>query len=159
MAAEVVAPQLEQFILPWCNSLRNIRDDVEKVRSGAAPTAQPAAGGSAGLLWEEHSAARGAHLTGSHRRPRPPFSLLLPQEHAFRGLCEMIKLNPRGTIAHFVNLCDAIASWQQPPAQLDEAFRQILTGYKSSVAPEAWAQYYGTFPEYMRARLTQRYGI
>jgi hypothetical protein len=38
-------------------------------------------------------------------------------------------------------------------------FRQILVGYKSSVAPEAWVQYYGTFPEYMRVRLTQRYGI
>mmetsp|Transcript_9429 Transcript_9429/g.21924 ORF Transcript_9429/g.21924 Transcript_9429/m.21924 type:complete len:365 (-) Transcript_9429:531-1625(-) len=110
VAPDLVAPLLEQFIHPWCNSLRNIRDDVEK-------------------------------------------------EHAFRGLCEMIKLNPRGVIQHFVHLCDAIASWKQPPPELDEMFRQILAGYKSSVAPEAWAQYYGTFPEFMRVRLTQRYGI
>jgi len=88
-----------------------------------------------------------------------PARLVAVQEHAFQGLCEMIKLNPRGVIPHFVHLCDAIASWQTPPAELDVMFRQILTGYKSSVAPDAWAQYYATFPDYMRVRLTQRYGI
>lgn len=82
-----------------------------------------------------------------------------PQEHAFTGLCEMIKLNPRGVINQFAHLCDAIASWQNPPAELNEMFRQILVGYKSSVAADAWVQYYGTFPEYMRTRLTERYQI
>jgi transportin-1 len=71
----------------------------------------------------------------------------------------MIKLNPPGVIAHFVYLCDAIASWQEPPPELEYMFRQILQGYKSSVAPEAWGQYYGTFPEIMRVRLSERYGI
>lgn len=30
VAPELVAPRLEEFVLPWCMSLRNIRDDVEK---------------------------------------------------------------------------------------------------------------------------------
>lgn len=30
VAPELVAPHLEEFALPWCLSLRNIRDDIEK---------------------------------------------------------------------------------------------------------------------------------
>lgn len=30
VAPELVAPHLEEFVFPWCLSLRNIRDDVEK---------------------------------------------------------------------------------------------------------------------------------
>lgn len=105
-------------------------------------------------------ARRGVARARAHAPPRAAAPRLVAvQEHAFQGLCEMIKLNPRGVIPHFVHLCDAIASWQTPPAELDVMFRQILTGYKSSVAPDAWAQYYATFPDYMRVRLTQRYGI
>ena len=71
----------------------------------------------------------------------------------------MIKINPQGVIQHFANLCDAIASWQEPPTELNELFRQILEGYKASVPADAWAHYYGTFPDFIRVRLTERYGI
>lgn len=30
VASDIVAPHLEEFVVPWCLSLRNIRDDVEK---------------------------------------------------------------------------------------------------------------------------------
>lgn len=30
VAPDIVAPHLEEFVVPWCLSLRNIRDDVEK---------------------------------------------------------------------------------------------------------------------------------
>lgn len=164
-----MAPSLEQFVEPWCASLRSIRDDIEKVRrsleaaNAASPACLPVRTGHAHArlagMWA--SISRAAQLLSRARpsRPRSAPPRRRAQEHAFRGLCEMIKLNPRGVIAHFAQLCDAIATWNQPPAELDENFRAILTGYKSSVAPEAWAQYYGTFPEYIRSRLTQRYGI
>jgi hypothetical protein len=143
-----VAPSLEQFVEPWCASLRSIRDDIEKVRrsleaaNAASPACLPVRTGHAHArlagMWA--SISRAAQLLSRARpsRPRSAPPRRRAQEHAF---------------------CDAIATWNQPPAELDENFRAILTGYKSSVAPEAWAQYYGTFPEYIRSRLTQRYGI
>lgn len=43
VSAELVAPLLEQFIHPWCTSLRNIRDDIEKVSAGTPARTHAAA--------------------------------------------------------------------------------------------------------------------
>lgn len=85
----------------------------------------------------------------------------IEKEHAFQGLCNMIKLNPRAPVDSnsMLQLCDAIASWTQPPAQLHEMFAHILTGYKQSIPAEQWAQFYASLPDYLRERLTQRYAL
>jgi len=83
----------------------------------------------------------------------------IEKEHAFQGLCNMIKLNPRAPLESMMQLCDAIGSWTRPPDQLNEMFKQILLGYKNSIPPDQWAQFYATFPEHLGKRLTERYGL
>ena len=80
-----VAPSLNQFVRPWCTSLRNIRDNDEK-------------------------------------------------DSAFRGMCQMISVNPAGVVNDFIFFCDAIASWQNPRPDLKEMFHNILHGFKGQVS-------------------------
>ena len=79
-----VGPSLNQFVRPWCTSLRNIRDNDEK-------------------------------------------------DSAFRGMCQMISVNPAGVVNDFIFFCDAIASWQNPRPDLKEMFHKILHGFKGQV--------------------------
>ena len=64
-----VAPSLNEFVRPWCTSLRNIRDNDEK-------------------------------------------------DSAFRGMCQMISVNPAGVVPDFIFFCDAVASWQNPQVEV-----------------------------------------
>ena len=79
-----VAPSLNNFVRPWCTSLRNIRDNDEK-------------------------------------------------DSAFRGMCQMISVNPQGVVNDFIFFCDAIASWQNPKPDLKDMFHKILHGFKGQV--------------------------
>ncbi|OZJ02963.1 hypothetical protein BZG36_04519 [Bifiguratus adelaidae] len=54
---------------------------------------------------------------------------------AFKGLCEMVGRNPQGAVKSFFWFCDAIAQWQQPDAQLNEIFGNVLTAYKNMFGP------------------------
>merc|ERR1719495_2719883 len=99
-----VAPCLNQFVRPWCTSLRNIRDNDEK-------------------------------------------------DSAFRGMCQLIEVNPGGVVEHFIYFCDAIASWQNPHAELKDMFYKILHGFKAQVGDQAWAQFSDQFPIPLKERL------
>ena len=88
-----VGPSLNQFVRPWCTSLRNIRDNDEK-------------------------------------------------DSAFRGMCQMISVNPAGVVNDFIFFCDAIASWQNPRPDLKEMFHKILHGFKGQVRKENEIYYY-----------------
>jgi transportin-1 len=81
------------------------------------------------------------------------------KDSAFRGLCQLIKTNPRGVIKHFLLVCDAIASWIAPKPDLKEMFYQILHGFKNSVTPQAWADYFNSFPAQLRQALHNQYGL
>jgi len=83
----------------------------------------------------------------------------IEKEHAFIGLCEVIKLNPKGPLSCLLQLLDAIASWSQPPEHLNAMFSQIVTGYKNSIPTDQWTPFYATFPEYLSKRLTERYNL
>lgn len=109
VAPDLVAPQLEEFVVPWCLSLRNIRDDVEK-------------------------------------------------DSAFRGMCMMIKKNTNGALKSLVYVCDAIASWYYPKADLQDMFYEILHMYKNGMGA-SWEPYYRTFPETLRRTLQERYKL
>merc|ERR1711978_478887 len=87
-----VAPSLNNFVRPWCTSLRNIRDNDEK-------------------------------------------------DSAFRGMCQMISVNPAGVVNDFIFFCDAIASWQNPRPDLKDMFHKILHGFKGQVS------FYPFFPQ------------
>ena len=47
------------------------------------------------------------------------------KESAFDGLCRMININPDGVVADFIFLCDAIASWTDPPPPLKQMFNDV----------------------------------
>lgn len=48
------------------------------------------------------------------------------KDSAFRGVCQMINVNPGGVIQDFIFFCDAVASWTQPKADLKEMFYKVL---------------------------------
>ena len=105
-----VAPSLNQFVRPWCTSLRNIRDNDEK-------------------------------------------------DSAFRGMCQMISVNPGGVVPDFIFFCDAVASWQNPHPDLKDMFYKILHGFKGQVGEEAWSQFANQFPAPLKERLASNYGV
>ena len=36
------------------------------------------------------------------------------KDSAFRGMCQMIQVNPAGVVPEFIFFCDAVASWAKP---------------------------------------------
>ena len=49
------------------------------------------------------------------------------KDSAFRGICAMISVNPRGVLQHFMFFCDAVASWNTPRDDLRETFHKVHT--------------------------------
>ncbi len=81
------------------------------------------------------------------------------KDSAFRGMCQMISVNPGGVVPDFIFFCDAIASWQNPQPDLKDMFHKILHGFKSQVGEEPWARFSEQFPGPLRERLASNYGV
>ena len=81
------------------------------------------------------------------------------KDSAFRGICNMIMLNPFGVTNEFIYLCDAIASWEKPPAELHAKFRDILQTFKQQFGDEQWKQLTDRFPLPLKQRLQNLYGV
>jgi len=60
---------------------------------------------------------------------------------------------------HFLFFCDALASWNNPPAELKDMFQKILGGFKDQVGHETWAAFSQQFPHPLKERLATNYGI
>jgi transportin-1 len=55
----------------------------------------------------------------------------IEKEHAFMGLCAMVKLNPSGAVPAFKQMCEAIGSWHEiHSVDLRQDLAQILSGFK-----------------------------
>lgn len=131
-----VAPMLQQFIRPWCTSLRNIRDNEEKdsafrgicMMIGVNPggVVQVGAAGPGGK-------ARGPGPAAPHTGP------VLFQD--------------------FIFFCDAVASWVSPKDDLRDMFYKILHGFKDQVGEENWQQFSEQFPPLLKERLAAFYGV
>jgi len=81
------------------------------------------------------------------------------KDSAFRGICNMIVLNPLGVTNEFIYVCDAIASWEKPPVELHNKFRDILLSFKQEFGNEQWKQLTDRFPLPLKQRLQLHYGI
>lgn len=81
------------------------------------------------------------------------------KDSAFRGVCEMIRVNPVGVVQDFIFFCDAVASWQNPKPDLKEMFFKILHGFKGQVGEENWKQFSNQFPLPLRERLAANYNL
>ena len=47
------------------------------------------------------------------------------KDSAFRGMCNMIAVNPGGIVHDFIFFCDAVASWVSPRPDLKEQFVKV----------------------------------
>ncbi|CAF2750428.1 unnamed protein product [Rotaria sp. Silwood2] len=81
------------------------------------------------------------------------------KDSAFRGICNMIILNPLGVTTEFIYVCDAIASWEKPPIELHAKFRDILQTFKQEFGNEQWKQLTDRFPLPLKQRLQIHYGV
>lgn len=48
------------------------------------------------------------------------------KDSAFRGMCNMIAVNPGGIVHDFIFFCDAVASWVSPRPDLKEQFVKVI---------------------------------
>ncbi|XP_065331678.1 transportin-1 isoform X1 [Cloeon dipterum] len=81
------------------------------------------------------------------------------KDSAFRGICQMITVNPAGVVQDFIFFCDAVASWISPKEDLKELFSKILHGFKNQVGEENWKRFSDQFPVQLKERLTTMYGV
>ncbi|XP_035907928.1 transportin-1 [Anopheles stephensi] len=81
------------------------------------------------------------------------------KDSAFRGMCQMITVNPVGVVPDFIFFCDAAASWMTPQKDLHEMLQKILHGFKMQVGEENWARFVEQFPPQLSERLAVMYNI
>lgn len=81
------------------------------------------------------------------------------KDSAFRGMCQMITVNPAGVVPDFIFFCDAVASWLNPKEDLKEMFNKILHGFKNQVGEENWKRFSDQFPPQLKERLAGMYGV
>lgn len=48
------------------------------------------------------------------------------KDSAFRGMCQMISVNPGGVLPDFIFFCDAVASWVNPQVSNEMCYRRTL---------------------------------
>ncbi|VDK35729.1 unnamed protein product [Taenia asiatica] len=75
------------------------------------------------------------------------------KDSAFRGICNVITLNPQGVVNEFLFFCDAVASWNNPKDDLKQRFYSILVAFKTEVGEEAWGKFWAQCPPMLRNRL------
>ncbi|XP_073999050.1 transportin-1-like isoform X1 [Rhodnius prolixus] len=81
------------------------------------------------------------------------------KDSAFRGMCQMITVNPGGVVQDFIYFCDAVASWINPKEDLKEIFTKILHGFKNQVGEENWKRFVDQFPTQLQVRLSSMYNV
>jgi len=78
--------------------------------------------------------------------------------NAFQGLVNMVKANPQAAMTCVPELAGAISSFYPAPPALEPSFREILNGYKGTLA-EHWPTVYAQFPDDVKVRLGQMYSL
>ncbi|VDL19318.1 unnamed protein product [Hymenolepis diminuta] len=81
------------------------------------------------------------------------------KDSAFRGICNVITLNPQGVINDFLFFCDAVASWNNPKEDLKQKFFAILIGFKTEIGEDTWSKFWSQCPPMLRNRLNSQYGL
>lgn len=81
------------------------------------------------------------------------------KDSAFRGMCQMITVNPVGVVPDFIFFCDAAASWNNPKSDLHEMLQKILHGFKLQVGDENWRRFVEQFPPQLAERFAAMYDV
>ncbi|KAI1229659.1 hypothetical protein IHE44_0010991 [Lamprotornis superbus] len=143
-----VAPMLQQFIRPWCTSLRNIRDNEEKdsafrgicVMIGVNP-------GGVVQVWGGSSFWDFIFFCDAVA------SWVSPKD----DLRDMFYKGGSGTLRFFRGTPPGF--WGTPPSDPHPPFPQILHGFKAQVGEENWQQFSEQFPPLLKDRLAAFYGV
>ena len=80
------------------------------------------------------------------------------KQEAFIGLCRSIIANPQGLINHFPYFCDAICQYENPPAELDNIFNDLIASYRNSFL-DRWNDIFSNFPEKLQKKMASRFKI
>ena len=80
------------------------------------------------------------------------------KQEAFIGLCRSIIANPQGLINHLPYFCDAICQYENPPAELNDLFYDLINSYKSSLQ-NRWYDIFQNFPEKLQKKMIYRFKI
>lgn len=80
------------------------------------------------------------------------------KDSAFRGICQLVQVNPGGIWKSLLWFCNAIVRWNQPSQGLSQAFAQILRGLKEWDTA-TWNAQVSTFPQAIQTRLHELYGV
>ncbi|XP_071439731.1 transportin-1 isoform X1 [Hetaerina americana] len=81
------------------------------------------------------------------------------KDSAFRGICQMISVNPAGVVCDYIFFCDAVASWVSLKPDLKETIEKILHGFKTQVGEENWKRFSDQLPPHLKDRLSTMYGV
>ena len=154
-----VAPSLDQFIKPWCISLRNIRDNDEK--DSAFRGVCSMIGVNPGGVVNDFIYFCDA--VASWVNPRDDlkttffevciffhFSPILSSIHDSVKVFDFFIRNPT-----FADSCETLSI----AVILESSALQILHGFKNQVGEESWNRFTMQFPLPLRERLRQTYNI
>uniref|UniRef100_A0A146M7U2 Transportin-1 n=3 Tax=Lygus hesperus TaxID=30085 RepID=A0A146M7U2_LYGHE len=87
----------------------------------------------------------------------------IEKESSFRGMCQIIMVNPYGISQELFYFCNAAASLSYPdepiPADLRELIGKILQGFKSQTGQEEWQTFFSRFPPQTLEHLVANYQI
>ena len=76
------------------------------------------------------------------------------KEHAFGGLCALVRLNPMAVLPAFVPLCSAFASWRMlRDEELHRSMSEILRGYQAHLPAEQWEAAWGLLEPAVREKV------
>lgn len=81
------------------------------------------------------------------------------KEHAYKGLCTLIRYNPQGVYNTFPFVCDAIAAYDDAKPELKQEFSKILHGFKASMGQQPWQEYFSRFPDKLQSILRKDYQL
>lgn len=81
------------------------------------------------------------------------------KDSAFRGICELIKINPNGIVNEFYYFCDAIACYNEPQQDLKQTFFEIIHLFRNQVGDQSWQQFKRSFPIEIKEKLTNEYNF
>ena len=78
--------------------------------------------------------------------------------HTFRGLFEMLKVEPAAIAPHFRLLCDAIAGWVEAPAEMKRLCQTLITAFKT-MAGDTWPSVVASLHAETRSILNVQYSL
>jgi len=83
----------------------------------------------------------------------------IEKDHAYRGLCQMIRVNPNGVVTDFAFVVDAMVNFPTAKPELKMEFITLLRGFKQGMGEMQWNNYVLQFPAPTQQTLKQEFKL